>query len=235
MMQLERKLGRPTRGIATKFGLCYIWRVINGENAMSWIKTIAYDDADARLRPLYDRVSGPDNNVDNIMMSHALRPHSMEGHMAIYKAVLHHKDNSLPKWFLETIGVWVSLRNQCQYCVEHHFVGLKRGLRNDAKANAIRAGFEAGAVSVPELSEAQNAAMIYAAALTDDPARVDETLIHAMRDAGLSDGEILEVNQVTAYFAYANRTVLGLGCSLVGDDIGLSPNNSDDPNDWAHR
>ena len=77
--------------------------------------------------------------------------------------------------------------------------------------------------------------MIYAAALTDDPARVDETLIHAMRDAGLSDGEILEVNQVTAYFAYANRTVLGLGCSLVGDDIGLSPNNSDDPNDWAHR
>jgi uncharacterized protein YciW len=32
-----------------------------------------------------------------------------------------------------------------------------------------------------------------------------------LRDAGLDDGEILEVNQVTAYFAYANRTVLGLG------------------------
>ena len=28
------------------------------------------------------------------------------------------------------------------------------------------------------------------------------------------NGEILEVNQVAGYFAYANRTVLGLGVTL---------------------
>ena len=39
----------------------------------------------------------------------------------------------------------------------------------------------------------------------------------ALREAGWDDGEILEINQVCAYFAYANRTVLGLGCSTEGE------------------
>jgi uncharacterized protein YciW len=42
---------------------------------------------------------------------------------------------------------------------------------------------------------------------------------------GWSDGEILEINQVAAYFNYANRTVLGLRVQIDGDIIGLSPNN----------
>ena len=55
-----------------------------------------------------------------------------------------------------------------------------------------------------------------------------------LRDAGYSDGEILEINQVSAYFGYANRTVLGLGCSTKGDILGLSPNKSENPDDWSH-
>ena len=57
---------------------------------MSWIKTISYIETSGRLRKLYDRVKGPNNNVDNIMMLHSLRPHTMEGHMAIYKLSLIH-------------------------------------------------------------------------------------------------------------------------------------------------
>ena len=52
---------------------------------MTWIATVAFEEAKGRLKTLYDRVKGPDNNVDNIMMAHSLRPHSMEGHMHIYK------------------------------------------------------------------------------------------------------------------------------------------------------
>ncbi len=98
---------------------------------MPWIKTIAYEDASGRLKKLYDRVKGRDNNVDNIMMVHSLRPHTMEGHMSIYKYVLHHTNNEIPKWFLETLGVWVSALNNCTYCVEHHFAGLMRLLADD--------------------------------------------------------------------------------------------------------
>ncbi|MCF4098955.1 hypothetical protein [Maritalea mediterranea] len=78
------------------------------------------------------------------------------------------------------------------------------------------------------------AALAYAQKLNNQPSEMVEADVAALRDAGYDDGEILEINQVTAYFGYANRTVLGLGCSTDGDIIGLSPNNSDDPDDWNH-
>lgn len=201
---------------------------------MSWIDTVAYGQATGRLRSLYDRIKGPDDAVDNIMMAHSLRPHSMEGHMVLYKAVLHHSGNRVPKWFLETLGVWVSLLNGCLYCVEHHFAGLTRLLGDEARAGAIRRALEREAPEEAPLTAAQIAALGYAEALTRRPADMTEGMVKALRDAGWDDGEILEINQVTAYFAYANRTVLGLGCSTEGEVLGLSPGNSDDPDDWAH-
>lgn len=201
---------------------------------MSWISTISYEDANGKLRRLYDRVKGPDNNIDNIMMMHSLRPHTMEGHMAIYKSVLHHARNTLPKWYLETIGVWVSSLNHCDYCVEHHFAGLKRLLDDDQRASALRAAIKARKISVAPLDETQKLGLVYAEQLTVSPTALTEDSVIQLRSAGFSDGEILEINQVTAYFNYANRTVLGLGCSASGDILGLSPNNSDNPDDWLH-
>lgn len=201
---------------------------------MPWIKTIPYKDAVGKLKMLYDRVKGPDDNVDNIMMMHSLRPHSMEGHMAIYKYVLHHSGNTQPKWFLEVLGVWVSSLNECAYCVQHHFAGLARLLGDQPRADAILTAIKAGAPEQAPLDEAQKQAMIYARHLTRDPGGMREEMVVALRDAGFDDGEILEINQVTAYFSYANRTVLGLGCSVKGDVLGLSPNKSNDPDDWNH-
>ena len=201
---------------------------------MFWIDTISYQDAEGGLRRLYDRVKGPDDNVDNIMMMHSLRPHTMEGHMALYKRVLHHGANTVPTWFLETLGVWVSVLNRCAYCVDHHVAGLGRLLGDEARAAAIRAALEAGAIESGRFAEKEQRALRYAEALTRDPSSVNQAMIDGLREAGYDDGEILEINQVTAYFAYANRTVLGLGCTTEGDALGLSPGRSGDPDDWSH-
>jgi uncharacterized peroxidase-related enzyme len=201
---------------------------------MTWIATIAYEDAEGPLRRLYDRVKGPGDHVDNIMLAHSLRPHSMEGHMALYKSVLHHARNRLERWLLEALGVYVSLLNGCGYCVEHHFTGMCRLLGDDARGAAIRGALEAGA---PEraLDGAELALMRYALLLTRTPAAVSAADIERLRAAGLDDGRILEANQVIAYFAYANRTVLGLGVTTEGDILGLAPGNLDDRDDWSHR
>ena len=200
---------------------------------MTWIQTVPYAQATGRLKTLYDRVKGPGDNVDNIMMAHSLRPHSMEGHMHLYKYVLHHSANTVPKHFLETIGVQVSLLNACSYCVEHHFQGLRRLLGDDDRANAIRSALEAGDASAV-FDPKHLVALAYTEALTREPANVDQDRIAAMRDAGWSDGEILEINQVAAYFSYANRTVLGLGINTDGDILGLSPGENDNPDNWTH-
>jgi uncharacterized peroxidase-related enzyme len=208
-----------------------------------WINFVSYTASEGKLRTLYDRIKGPNDNVDNIMMVHSLRPHSLEGHMVMYKNVLHHTSNSLPKWLLELTGVYVSLLNACGYCVEHHFNGLKRLLHDDARANTMRDALERdaleqGALGHNEFSgvfDARETAILrYAEALTKTPASMTESRLQAMREVGLSDGEILEINQVVSYFAYANRTVLGLGVTTDGDILGLSPNASDG-DDWKHQ
>ena len=62
---------------------------------MPYIKTIDYDQADTALKRMYDRVKGPNNNVDNVLLIHSLRPHTLTGHMTLYKAVLHNANNEL--------------------------------------------------------------------------------------------------------------------------------------------
>ena len=200
---------------------------------MSFIKTISYKDADRSLKRLYDKVKGPNDVIDNIMLVHSLRPHSMIGHMALYKNVLHHKNNTMPKWFLETIGVYVSLLNNCNYCVDHHFEGLKRLLNDDIRAALIRKKLINSAYETI-FDKDYSLVLRYAENLTKNITQISEKQIDEIKNEGVSDGQILEINQVISYFNYANRTVLGLGVSADGDVLGLSPNDSDDEN-WNHK
>ena len=162
---------------------------------MTWIDTIAYEDSEGELRGLYDRVKGPGNNVDNIMLAHSLRPHTMTGHMTLYKYVLHHPRNELPKSYLETIGVYVSLLNDCSYCVEHHFAGLSRLLGDDDRARAVRAALTAHNPSLA-FDGWELAGLEYAARLTVDGSEITRSDIQALREAGLDDGRILEINRL---------------------------------------
>jgi len=201
---------------------------------MTWIKTISYEDAKGELLELYDRIKGPENNVDNVMIAHSLRPHSMEGHMSIYKSVLHHPNNKIPKWFLEAAGVYTSILNNCDYCIQHHFAGMSRLLKNDVHAKKIRSALETGNMS-KIFNQKECIALYYVRMLTDYPMNIIEDDIDKLRNAGWDDGEILELNQVTSYFNYVNRMVLGLGINTDGDILGLSPNDSEDQNNWQHR
>jgi uncharacterized peroxidase-related enzyme len=54
----------------------------------------------------------------------------------------------------------------------------------------------------------------YATKLTEAPAAVASADIDDMRSAGLSDRDILDVCEVTAYYAYVNRIADGLGVEL---------------------
>ena len=199
-----------------------------------WINHVPYAESEGSLRELYNRVKGPEDNIDNIMLAHSLRPHTMEGHMALYKATLHHARNDIARWFLEALGVYTSLLNGCTYCVNHHFVGMKQQLKDDARAALIRAAFESRDLS-SSFSAKEISAIEYAQILTKEPTSLTQDDIEAMRDAGWPDGQILEINQVVAYFNYANRTVLGLGVCADGDILGMSPNATNDPKDWSHR
>jgi alkylhydroperoxidase family enzyme len=54
----------------------------------------------------------------------------------------------------------------------------------------------------------------YAEKLTLTPWSVGKADIEAMRTAGFSDRDILDINQIVGYFAYVNRLASGLGVEL---------------------
>lgn len=200
----------------------------------AWIHLVPYDESEGYLRTLYDRVKGPGGKIDNVMRAHSLRPHTMEGHSALYKSVLHHTGNSMPVWFLECLAVYTSLSNRCDYSVAHHFAGLSRLLQDEARAGAI---YKAFAAAQPErVFDGKELALLrYVRKLTLDPQSMVEADIAALRDAGANDGEILEANQVCAYFNYSNRLLNGLGVTTQGDILGTSPPNTDSLDDWEHH
>jgi hypothetical protein len=61
----------------------------------------------------------------------------MVGHLKLYRSVLHHPENSLPIWFLEAVGVYTSLLNECVYSYTHHFANMKRLLEDPRRSKAI--------------------------------------------------------------------------------------------------
>jgi uncharacterized peroxidase-related enzyme len=201
---------------------------------MTWIGIIGPNEAEGRLKTIYERTAGPDGQVDNILQAHSLRPHTLEGHMALYKNVLHHSANLLPRWFLEAIGVFVSRLNACDYCDHHHSAGMRRLISDDRRFRSLDQALSHTSPGAP-FTSAEQSVFRYVRNLTLMPADLDEHSIEGMRQAGYDDGEILEINQVAAYFCYANRMVLGLGVTAEGEALGLAPSIQDDPDNWSHK
>lgn len=201
---------------------------------MSWIKIIPYNKSKDKLRKLYNRIKGSNNYIDNIMLIHSLRPNTLEGHMAMYKNVLHHSNNTFPKWFLEAVGVYTSALNKCDYCVSHHAEGMRKALNNDFDASKIKKSLSSNS---PQdfFNGKELAIMEYSQKLTQSPSEIKEGDLALLKDQGINDGEILEINQVVSYFCYANRTVLGLGVNTNNEIIGLSPNDESEGSNWEHK
>lgn len=198
---------------------------------MAWIETISVSDAGGQLKKLYGQVKTPGGHVDNILRIHSLRPRTLRAHLELYKASLHSQPSGLSYRERELVGVLVSRLNGCDYCVQHHRAGLARHLGDAALAERLT---EAAAGKAPEdlLTGRERAMCAYAAKLTLSPAEMQPGDLEPLRAAGLDDAAILDLNQVAAYFAYANRTVNGLGVQVAGEPLGLHPDEARD--DFRH-
>jgi uncharacterized peroxidase-related enzyme len=185
----------------------------------AWIRLVPVEEATGTLAGMYDKVKTPHGTVDNVMRAHSLRPHTMEGHVVLYRSVLHNPENTLPFWFLEVVASYVSMANRCDYSLTHHWANARRLIGDPARADAVHAALQA---ERPEdaFSGKELALLRYAHKLTVAVARMEKADIDALRAAGADDGEILEVNQVCAYFNYSNRLLNGLGVTTEGDVIG---------------
>ncbi|MEM7438641.1 MAG: peroxidase-related enzyme [Pseudomonadota bacterium] len=185
----------------------------------AWIKMIADEEAEPRLRQMLDHARTPHGTVDTVMRVHSLRPDTMNGHVTLYRSVLHSADNQVPFWFLEVVASYTSILNDCTYSLTHHFMNVRNLLRDQPRSDRIFVALKAGRPE-DEFKGKELALLRYAAKLTTDVGKMVKSDFEVLKIAGCDDGEILEVNQVCAYFNYSNRLLNGLGCTTDGDTIG---------------
>ena len=185
----------------------------------AWIKMISDEEADGTLKKALDFARTPHGTVDNVMRVHSLRPSTMTGHVVLYRACLHDDQNIIPMWFQEVISSYVSTLNNCPYSYANHWSNACHLMNDSEKAEQIEAAFQ---IRVPEnaFEGAQLAMLQYAEKLTLSPSDMQESDVTALKNEGISDGEILEANQIIGYFNYVNRLLNGLGVSMDGDIVG---------------
>ena len=185
----------------------------------AWISMISDEEAGRELQEALQLARTPHGTVDNVMRVHSLRPSTMKGHVAIYRAALHDGANTLPGWLQETISSYISILNDCPYSYANHWANARHLIGDDGHADAVEAALRArrpqDAFDGPEL-----ALLRYAQKLTLAPGEMEKSDVDCLREAGLDDGEILEANQIVCYFNYANRLLNGLGVTTEGDVVG---------------
>ena len=91
----------------------------------------------------------------------------------------------------------------------HHRRGLRRLLKDDDLAAAIEQDWTTAA-----LSQKRVEMLRFAVKLTATPIAVNDADVEALRTAGFSDRDILDIVEVVGYYAYANRIADGLGLEL---------------------
>ena len=190
----------------------------------AWIKMISDEEADDTLTQALDFARTPHGTVDNVMRVHSLRPSTMNGHVVLYRACLHDDHNTIPMWFQEVISSYVSTLNDCAYSYSNHWKNACHLMNDPQKAEQIDAAFK---IRAPEnvFDGAQLAMLRYAEKLTLSPGDMQEADVNMLKNEGISDGEILEANQIIGYFNYVNRLLNGLGVSTDGDIVGYYKND----------
>ncbi len=193
----------------------------------AWIEMISDEDADDRLRDILDLARTPHGTVDNVMRVHSLRPSTMVGHVKLYRACLHDETNTIPMWLQEVISSYVSVLNDCPYSYANHWANARHLIGDPARADRIEAALK-NRTPTDALDGLEAAFLIYAEKLTLSPGQMVEDDVKALRDAGASDGEILEANQIIGYFNYVNRLLNGLGVTTDGDIVGYYASDEED-------
>jgi uncharacterized peroxidase-related enzyme len=100
--------------------------------------------------------------------------------------------------------------------VTHHRRGLRRLLKDDGLLERIESDWPTAG-----LDDRRVAMLGFAESLTRTPGSTNAEDVEALRVVGFTDRDVLDIVDVIAYYAYANRIADGLGITLepwVTDD-----------------
>lgn len=162
---------------------------------MSRIETPAtIEDAPEKSRPLLEAVNKQLGSVPNMFRLVATSPAALEGYLGMSGAL---GKGALPAATRERIALAVAEVNGCDYCLSAHtYLGKNLAKLDDAEITANRSG----ASNDPKA----DAAVRFAALVARNRGHVAPSDLSAVKLAGYSDAQVIEIVQHVALNTWTN-------------------------------
>ena len=152
------------------------------------------DDAPAASRPMLDAVKKQLGVAPNVFRLVATSPAALEGYVGLLGAL---GQGALPAPTRERIALAVAEINGCSYCLSAHtYLGRNLAKLDDAEMTANRHG------ASNDLKA--DAAVRFAAKVARERGHIGDDDLRAVRMAGYSDAQIIEIVQHVALNTWTN-------------------------------
>lgn len=170
-----------------------------------WIATIDPERASGTLAEAYRHQQEKIGRVTELTQIGSLYPDLVATRLRLYE-VVDATPSNIPNWARRAVALLTSVLNQCRFCtVGHtqHLVDEGYG----ALAEQIKHDPDGATSGTP----AVDALFAYTRLLVRSPGEVTQAAVVHLRQAGWKDLDILDVNNIAAYYSYINRVANGLG------------------------
>ncbi|MBM3678936.1 MAG: peroxidase-related enzyme [Actinobacteria bacterium] len=171
----------------------------------TWLRVPEPEELPAEVLELWKPSQEKLGFVPNVLRFFALRPSHLLRWNEHFDELMK-GDSGLTKAEREMIAVVVSVANSCSYCIAAHSAALRKLTKDEALSDQIAADHRQAAIT-----DRMKAALDYAIKLTRQIESVEEADVEALRAAGWTDEDVMDIAEVTAIFNFSNRLASGLG------------------------
>ena len=173
---------------------------------MAWIRTIPPSEATGTLKEAYDWQAKRLGEPTEYTQLGSLYPELVMQRLHLYKTV-EACPSGLSPLERQLAALVTSVLNATPHCAS----GLRLKLESLGATHAYIDRVSADPKKARSGDPRQDAIVAYAIKLTEHPGRVTAADIDALRAHGLEDVDILDLNNMVAYYCYTNRVANGLG------------------------
>lgn len=169
-----------------------------------WLEPVVLAQATAeQLDSLKVTVSNTAVGAYSLVLAHD--PQTLSHRTPLYNGIMY-GPRGLPRADRELGALAASTVNGCVYCASVHSRRLAELTKDPALPQAI---FDKGEAA--DLDERRRAVFDYSVKLSRCPPQATRSDVERLRAVGLSDGDILDLTNAVAMFAWANRLMQTLG------------------------
>jgi len=172
---------------------------------LCWLQVPAEDEVGDDVRELWSKPLEKLGFVPNVLRVYAIRPRHLRLWNDFYNDLMR-GESGLTKAQREMIAVVVSAANRCHYCVVSHSAALRKLTGDPVLVEQLATNHAYARVEPKE-----RAMLDFAVKLTERPSSCTEADVEALRGAGWTDEDVMDIAQVAAMFNFTNRLASGLG------------------------